>query len=54
MVKYLELKNDHFIHQELHYKKLLYYFENMGLIYKIGPVLLVKKNAGLNVIFSKT
>ena len=43
-----------FLHQELHHKKLLFYFENVGRKFEISSILLVKKNAILNVIFSIT
>ena len=49
--EYVWLKNNYFLYQELHYKKLLHYFENAIQIYVKGPILLMKKNANLTFMF---
>lgn len=52
--EYTGLKNNSYLHQELHDKKVLHYFKNVNQIYEIGPVLLVKKNASMNIISQMT
>ena len=53
-VEYIELKNNYFLHQELHQKKPLHYFKKAARIFETDPVLLIKNNTNLTVIFSKT
>ena len=51
-VEYAKLeKNNYFLHQELHHKKLFHYFGKLAQIYETGLVFLMKKNATLAVTF---
>ena len=47
----LSERPSYFLYQELHYKKLLHYFENVVQIYVKGPIFLMKKNANLTFMF---